>query len=71
MKWVNIVATLLVWIGAINWGLWGLFNYNLVESVLGSLGADVVKWIYVLVGLSGVWVAYMGLTDKKGLFSGK
>lgn len=70
MKWVNIVATLLVWVGAINWGLVGLFNYNLVESVLGS-APEVVKWVYVLVGISGVWVAYMGLTAKNGLFSGK
>lgn len=66
MKWVDTVSTLLVWLGALNWGLWGLFSYNVVESVLGT-SPDLVKWTYVLIGLSGVWVAYKGLTMKGGL----
>lgn len=62
MKWVHIVAYLLVFVGALNWGLWGLFNYNLVESLLGT--GDLTKWVYVLVGLAGVWAIYSHLVMK-------
>ena len=43
----------LVAIGAINWGLVGLFNYNLVESLLGA-APGLVKAVYALVGIAGV-----------------
>lgn len=62
MKWVELVATLLVIVGALNWGLVGLggfmgANWNVVNMVLGSWPQ--VEWlVYVLVGLSGVWLFY-------------
>ena len=62
MKWVHMAAYLLVWVGAINWGLVGLFDYNLVSSLLGS--ADLVKWVYVLVGVAGVYTVYSHLMLK-------
>ncbi len=46
----KIVGALAI-IGALNWGLVALFNVNLVEQVLG---ADLAKWAYILVGISGV-----------------
>lgn len=52
MKGLQQVANILVVVGALNWGLVGLFNYNLVESLLGGLG--IVNIVYILVGLSGV-----------------
>ncbi len=62
MKWVHMAAYLLVWVGAINWGLVGLFDYNLVSSLLGS--AALVKWVYVLVGVAGVYTVYSHLMLK-------
>ena len=54
MKGLDIITLILVIIGAINWGLVGLFNWNLVEAIFG--GAPVlVRIIYILVGLSGLW----------------
>ncbi|OGJ22093.1 MAG: hypothetical protein A2804_02480 [Candidatus Pacebacteria bacterium RIFCSPHIGHO2_01_FULL_46_10] len=53
MKLLHIVAFLLVVIGAINWGLVGLANYNLVEMLFGSV-SGLVQLVYVLVGASGV-----------------
>lgn len=38
-------------IGALNWGLVGLLQVNLVEQIVGSAAA---RWIYGLVGLSGI-----------------
>ncbi len=62
MKWVELVATLLVVVGAVNWGLVGLggfmgANWNLVNMVLGSWPQ--IEWVvYVLVGAAGVWLFY-------------
>ena len=55
-----MVAFLLLVVGGLNWGLVGLFNYNLVEMLLGSM-PGVVMVVYVLVGLSAV---YIGVTHK-------
>lgn len=64
MKYVEMVATLLVVVGAVNWGLVGLGwlvgggdNWNLVNRALGSM-MEVEALVYVLVGLSGLWLAY-------------
>ena len=47
------IACMLVIIGAINWGLIGVANKNMVEQIFGS-ATSVTKIIYILVGLSGV-----------------
>lgn len=54
MKTLHMVAVLLVWVGALNWGLVGLFNFNLVNMLLGSWPM-VEKLVYVLVGVSAVY----------------
>lgn len=65
MKWVELVATLLVVVGALNWGAVGLgwlvgggADWNFVHMLLGSLGTSVEAIVYVLVGLSGLWLLY-------------
>ncbi|MEK7166113.1 MAG: DUF378 domain-containing protein, partial [Patescibacteria group bacterium] len=50
-----MVAFTLVIVGAVNWGLVGLLDYNLVGMVLGSWPA-VEKLVYVLVGASAVYL---------------
>lgn len=40
-------------IGALNWGLVGLFGYNLVDHVFGA-GSALSRLIYILVGVSGL-----------------
>lgn len=54
-EWFMVV---LVLIGAINWGLVGLFRFNLVEAIFGAgptgAGSTVSRIIYVLVGLAGI-----------------
>ncbi|MDM5199055.1 DUF378 domain-containing protein [Fictibacillus enclensis] len=49
------LATLLAIIGALNWGLIGLFDTNVVSAIFGS-GSTTGQVIYVLVGLSGIWL---------------
>ena len=64
MKMLHVVAFLLTVVGALNWGLVGLFNLNLVEAVLGTVPAA-VQLTYVLVGASAVYVLATHKTDCK------
>lgn len=50
-EWTTIV---LVIIGAINWGLVGIANFNLVDVIFGAV-PWLVTTVYVLVGLAGIW----------------
>ncbi len=59
-----MVAFPLVVLGALNWGLVGLLNYNLVEMLLGSM-PGVVKLVYILVGLSAVYLLVTHTQDCK------
>lgn len=54
MKVIDKIALLLVIIGAINWLLVGISNYNLVDSIFGVM-SFVSRAIYILVGISGLW----------------
>ena len=53
MKTLNIIALTLVIIGALNWGLIGIMNFNLVDSIFG-IASIWSRTIYVLVGLAGL-----------------
>lgn len=64
MKNLHFVVFTLVVVGALNWGLVGLFNYNLVNALLGSL-PGLEKLVYVLVGVSGVVLVVTHKNDCK------
>ena len=51
---MNIVALILMVVGALNWLLVGLFNFNLVTSIFG-VGSVMSVILYILVGLGGIW----------------
>lgn len=54
MKVIDTIALVLVIIGAINWGLVGIFNFNLVDAIFGVMSV-ISRIIYILVGISGLW----------------
>lgn len=54
MKIINYITLTLVIIGALNWLLVGLFAFNLVDFLFGSLSL-LTRIIYILVGLAGLW----------------
>lgn len=56
MKAANNLALLLVIVGALNWGLVGVFGFNLVAALLGD-GSALSQIVYTLVGISGIWLA--------------
>ena len=69
MKSMHVAAFVLLVIGGVNWGLIGLFGFNLVEAVFGS-----VPWlerlIYVLVGVAAVMLMATHKKDCKTCVGG-
>lgn len=56
MKIANIIAYVLVIVGALNWGLFGLLNFNLVSFVFGGarvLGSIIV---YSIIAIASLWL---------------
>lgn len=62
MKVLHIVAATLLFVGGLNWGLVGLLNMNLVENLLG---VDLAKIVYILVGVTTVYVIATHRNDCK------
>ena len=54
MKIINYTALTLVIIGALNWLLVGLFQFNLVDTLFGA-GSVLSRIVYVIVGVAGLW----------------
>ena len=70
MKTVEMIGMILVMVGALNWGLVGLgmlmggAGWNVVAMLLGGM-PTIEAVVYVLVGLSGVWMVWMKFAGGK------
>lgn len=62
MKALDTTALVLIVIGGLNWGLVGLFNYNLVDSAFG-VGSMLARVVYVLVGVAALWTVVRMVSD--------
>ncbi len=56
MKRIDVLAAVLLVIGGLNWGLYGLFGIDLVAGLFGT-GA-MASIVYVLVGAAAVWQVF-------------
>lgn len=63
MKIIDKIALVLIIIGAINWGLIGIFNFNLVSTLFGDMSI-ISRIVYILVGISGLWGIRLLFNDK-------
>ena len=54
MKAANLITIVLIIVGGLNWGLVGLFDWNLVAAIFGDASL-LSRTVYVLVGLSAIW----------------
>ena len=61
MNILKIIALILCIIGSVNWGLIGLLNFNLVDTLFG-VGSLISIKIYILVGVSG-FISILTLID--------
>lgn len=58
------LALVLVIVGALNWLLVGLFQFDLVASIFGGQGAAISRIIYTLVGIAGLWCISLLFRDR-------
>ncbi len=54
MKFLDTLALLLVIIGAINWGLIGFFQFDLVKTLFGDMSA-LSRIVYSIIGIAGLY----------------
>jgi uncharacterized protein len=54
MKTLNILTLILVVVGGVNWGLVGLFNFDLVATIFGA-SSILSRLVYILVEISALW----------------
>jgi uncharacterized membrane protein YuzA (DUF378 family) len=59
---VDLIALILVIVGGLNWGLVGLFNFDLVATIFGA-GSTLARIVYIVVGLSAAYMIYFAIKD--------
>ncbi len=55
MAALKFISNILVIVGGINWGLVGIFKFNLVDTILAPVPM-LARFVYVLVGLAAVYL---------------
>jgi uncharacterized protein len=55
VKSLNALALILVIIGGVNWGLVGLFQFDLVAAIFGGQDSVLSRIVYVLVGIAALY----------------
>ena len=63
MMILNKMALILTIIGGINWGLVGLFSFDLVAWIAGGSTMLLARIIYIIIALAGVWCVSMLFMD--------
>ena len=66
MSILDRIALALVVIGGINWGLVGIFRFDLVAWMFGGQAAIVSRIIYTLVGIAALWCITLIFRDLRG-----
>ncbi|MBR4270519.1 MAG: DUF378 domain-containing protein [Clostridia bacterium] len=60
----NWIAFIILAIGGINWGLVGIFNFNLVDWIFGGYNFGSIL-IYILVLLSTIWLLFVAFSQGR------
>jgi hypothetical protein len=67
MNWLSKTALILVIVGAINWLLVGVFQWDLITAIFGGdtlrASSGLSRFIYALVGLAGIYAITFLFTD--------
>lgn len=67
MAIANLIAFIILLIGGVNWGLVGIFNWNLVSAIFGGYNVGSII-VYVLVLLAAIWLIISAIISM-GLIS--
>lgn len=55
MKVIRFIVMLLIVIGALNWGLVGFFQYDLIADIFGGMSTATARVVYAIIGLCGLY----------------
>ncbi len=61
---LDVISLVLVIVGGLNWGLVGLFNFDLVATLFGDMSA-ISRVVYALVGLAALYTIYLATVAVK------
>ena len=65
MMILNKIALALIIVGALNWGLVGLFSFDLVAWICGGATAILARIIYTVIALAGIWsISMLFMNDE-------
>ncbi len=64
MKIINNIALCLTIIGGINWGLMGLFKFDLVAWICSGQDSVIARIIYSIIGLAAIWCISLLFNNK-------
>ena len=64
MTIINKIALAIAIVGTLNWGLVGLFSFDLVAWLCGGAGTILARIIYVAIALAGVWCISLLFRDE-------
>ena len=64
-KMLDKIALVLVIIGALNWGLVGLFQFDVITWMFGGAGLVLSRVIYTLIALAGIWAITLLFRDRE------
>lgn len=67
MVFFNIISYALVLLGAINWGLYGIFDFNLVSWIFGGPRTAGAVIVYVIITLAALWLIISPMISGEGL----
>ncbi|SHI58426.1 hypothetical protein SAMN02745176_00696 [Lutispora thermophila DSM 19022] len=67
MNYLDRLSLVLVIIGALNWLLVGLFQFDLVAALFGGQDAVLSRIIYTVVGLAGIWSISLLFRDRQNV----
>ena len=64
---MDTIALILSIIGCLNWGLVGIFQFDLVAWLFGGQGSLFSRIVYTIVGLAGLWcISFLFRRDRRG-----
>ena len=64
---IKKICLALLIIGGLNWGLVGIFSFDLVAYLFGGMASLVSRIIYTVVGIAGIWCIALLFKDSRAL----
>ncbi|MBQ8311772.1 MAG: DUF378 domain-containing protein [Clostridia bacterium] len=61
---IDTISLLLVIVGAVNWLLVGIFQFDIVAWLFGGQGALISRIIYTIIGAAGLWCISLLFRDR-------